>query len=629
MTEFFAIRILYMEDDPGLARLLQKNLTRRGYVVDVAPNGEEGLAMMERGPYNILLLDYNMPFCGGLDVIRMLLKAGPLPPTIMVTAEGNVEVAVEALKLGATDYVVKDSEMRYLDLLPSVIDQVLDKQRLLREKQQMLEVVRESESRYRHLFEMNPLPMWVVDSETRRFLEVNQAAVEHYGWTREEFLGMTTADLAAPPLPGAAAGAPSTVPRHRRKKGDVIEVEIISHAMNFGDRRAEVVLANDVTERKRREDERIRAQKLESLGVLAGGLAHDFNNILTAILGNISLAKMDAAEDGKLFNRLEEAEKASLRARELAYQLLTFSKGGAPVKKRIDPAPVIREAAELALRGARSRPEVRAEAGKFFVEADEGQLRQVIHNIVVNADQAMAAGGVVTLSMEDGEIESAPGDAAGPVPCAVITIADRGQGIAPEIRDRIFDPYFTTKKLAGGMGLATAYSIMKRHDGRITVDSEPGRGAAFHLYLPVAAPAPAAEPAPASPIGAKQRRILVMDDEAMIRDVVGVMLRTFGYDVDFAEDGAQAIERWQAARRAQTPFDLVIMDLTIPGGLGGKDTLAKLREFDPAVKALVSSGYSNDPIMAEYAVHGFCGVVPKPYTVQRLRDAIQDALDGA
>ncbi|HEY6010925.1 MAG TPA: response regulator, partial [Nitrospirota bacterium] len=336
------IRLLYMEDDPGLARLLQKILERRGFLVDIAANGEEGLALARETHYNVLLVDYNMPYQGGIDVIRELSASGALPPTIMVTGEGNEEVAVEALKQGAADYIVKDADMKYLDMLPSIIDQVLLKQELLKERQHMIEVVKESEERYRQLFKTNPIPTLVYDLQTLKLLAVNNAAVSRYGYSHDEFLSMTISDLYTHEdiprllqlLSKIEEGEQqSGVWQHRLKNGSLIDVEITSDRIMIGGKRAHFVLANDITERKKAEENLLRAQKFESLSILAGGLAHDFNNLLTAVLGNISLAKMETRPDDLTYDQLAAAEKATSRAQKLTQQLLTFSRGGAPVRK--------------------------------------------------------------------------------------------------------------------------------------------------------------------------------------------------------------------------------------------------------------------------------------------------------
>ena len=625
------IRVLYMEDDPGLAELLKKSLERRGHTVDIAVNGEDGLGRVGSASYDILLVDYLMPNMGGIDVIRALSEKQNTVPVIMVTGEGNEEVAVEALKLGAADYIVKDVHMKYLELLPTVIEKVISNLQLVSERAQIYEALSESEDRYRRLFESNPHPMWVYDLETLGFLAVNDAAVKNYGFSRDEFLNMTIKDIRPPEdvpkllenISRVSSGLDRAgVWRHRKKDGTLIDVEIISHTLNFGERQAEVVLANDVTDRIRMEEERLRAQKLESLGILAGGIAHDFNNLLTSILGNISLARLDTQDDGPAHKRLDEAEKASLRARDLTQQLLTFSKGGEPVKKSVRIGDLVRESAGFALRGSRTRCEFTLPEDLWDVEADEGQISQVINNLVINADQAMPEGGVIAAKCENVTVK--PGDAP-PLPAgdyAMFSIMDHGIGISAEHLPRIFDPYFTTKQKGSGLGLATSYSIVKRHGGHMAVDSVLGSGSIFRVYLPSSGKAPASRPRTDIGIIRGSGRVLIMDDEAMILEVASQMLTNLGYQVETAQDGATAVEAYMAAKQSGRPFGLVIMDLTIPGGMGGKDLIKKLHELDPDVRAVVSSGYSNDPIMAEYERYGFSGVMSKPYSLRTMGETV-------
>jgi two-component system cell cycle sensor histidine kinase/response regulator CckA len=637
MAEVSVIRILIMEDNPGLSHLLQKRLQRQGYFVDLAANGEEGLAMIRESAYDLLIVDYNMPFLGGLDVIRALTAAETRLPVIMVTGEGNEAVAVEAIKLGAADYIVKDVELRFLELLPSVIHQVLYRQQLIKERKQMQDSLRESEERYRQLFESNPHPMWVYDIKTLFFLAVNDSAVRHYGYSRDEFLSMTLEDIRPPQeIPTFIASAHdldsdvfrSGVWRHRRKDGAIIDVEIASHNILFGERQARFVLVTDITARKKMEEELLKAQKLESLGVLAGGLAHDFNNLLTAMIGNIALAKLDAGPGNRIYQRLTDAERATERAQTLTQQLLTFSRGGAPLKKSLSIKDVVRNITSFALRGSKSKAEFLIPPDLWSVEADEGQLSQVINNLVSNADQAMPQGGIVSVVCKNIEIEAESALPLTPGNYILLAITDRGVGISRQHLKKIFDPYFTTKQKGSGLGLATTYSIMKRHNGHIAVESAEGAGTTFSLYLP--ATGQALDHGPASPGSERtgNSRILIMDDEDMVRDIAGQILTRLGFEVSYARDGAEAIELYVQARSAGRPFDVVIMDLTIPGGIGGKEAVKQIREIDPRVKAIVSSGYSNDPIMARYTEYGFSGVVSKPYTIKVLGETIRKVLAG-
>ncbi|HSQ78021.1 MAG TPA: ATP-binding protein, partial [Nitrospirota bacterium] len=534
--------------------------------------------------------------------------------------------------------IVKDVELKYLEFIPSVVSQTLYRQQLIKERDQMQETVRESEERYRRLFESNPHPMWVFDGETLSFLAVNDAAVHHYGYSREEFLNMTLEDISlpdeAPRLknmffePGADPARPG-VWKHHKKDGTIIDVEIVSHPILFGQKQARFVLVTDITERRKLEAELVKAQKLESLGTLAGGLAHDFNNLLTSILGNINLAKMDARPGDGIYERLDAAERASERARGLTQQLLTFSRGGAPLKVTISIKAAMRDIASFALHGSKSNCEFSISDDVWPIEADEGQLNQVINNLVMNADQAMPEGGTITVSCRNRTLKADSGLPLPPGNYVMISVADRGIGIPTENIGKIFDPYFTTKQKGSGLGLATAYSIIKRHNGHIAVESTKGAGTVFHIYLPALDRALPAEPATAGTTKFGAGAILFMDDDEMVRDTAGKILTRLGYTIVYARDGAEAIAAYEQARAEGRHFDAVVMDLTIPGGMGGKEAMKRLRELDPSVKAIVSSGYSDDPVMANYAEYGFDGVVSKPYTIQKLGESLRKVLaDG-
>jgi len=387
--------------------------------------------------------------------------------------------------------------------------------------------------------------------------------------------------------------------------------------------------ARDITEKRQMEDELLMAQKLESIGILAGGIAHDFNNILTAILGNISLARMVAgATNDTLARRLDNAEKATTAARELTQQLLTFAKGGAPILKTESIGDCIRDSVSFVIRGANVLVEYHIADDLWAVEADKSQLTQVINNLMINAIQAMPKGGVVRVTAVN---RSAPQPGSLPQitgPHVEITISDQGIGIEPQHLTKIFDPYFTTKTGGSGLGLATAFSIVKRHQGALTVESTVGVGTVFHIYLPASdreIRPQLGEPMEESRTNGKGR-VLVMDDEALIRDIAGEMLEFIGYSVDLAATGEEALERYLEARERGAPFDAVIMDLTIPGGMGGEEAIGRLLEVDPNARAIVSSGYSNDPVMSDFRRYGFRGVVTKPYKIKELTVTLSQVL---
>lgn len=384
-----------------------------------------------------------------------------------------------------------------------------------------------------------------------------------------------------------------------------------------------LAIVRDITKRKRMEKEFIKAQKLESIGILAGGIAHDFNNLLTAILGNVSLVKTFVSPEDKMYKRLVEAEKACLRAKGLTGQLLTFSKGGALVKRVTSIEELIKDSTGFALIGSKVRCEFSIPEGTWPVEVDEGQMSQAINNLVINAEQAMPEGGIIRVSVENTDKIRELGTGLKPAPAAIgkyvkITIEDCGAGIPENHIPKIFDPYFTTKQKGSGLGLTTAYSVIKNHDGYIGVESDLGVGTKFYIYIPATEEKTPEEKTLEERFVEGRGRVLVMDDEEIIREVAGEMLSRSGYDVEFATDGGEAIELYKRAKENGKPFDVVIMDLTIPGGMGGKETIDRLIKIDPGVRAVASSGYSNDSVMSEYERYGFRGVIAKPYKIEEL-----------
>jgi PAS domain S-box-containing protein len=387
-----------------------------------------------------------------------------------------------------------------------------------------------------------------------------------------------------------------------------------------------VLVVRDVTDAVRLEEERQKAGRLASLGVLAGGIAHDFNNILTAIVGNISLARLDGSLDRHVDAHMAEAEKACGRAKALTHQLLTFSKGGTPVKQPLQLNDLARESSSFALRGSNVNCQFALTDDLWTVEADEGQMGQVMHNLVLNAQQAMPNGGTVTVRTQN--VLGCNGHAAHLSAAQVrITIEDHGLGIPEEHLARVFDPYFTTKSQGSGLGLATAYSIVRNHGGRIDLSSIVNHGTTVMVTLPAR---PDRRPAPREHLPAPRAgsgRVLVMDDEESIRDVATAMLARLGYDVEVAADGREAIEKYKASRQADREFDVVVMDLTVPGGMGGKDAIKDLLRINPRVRAIVSSGYADDPVMAEFRQYGFKGVVPKPFATRDLCNVLQQVLE--
>lgn len=386
---------------------------------------------------------------------------------------------------------------------------------------------------------------------------------------------------------------------------------------------------SDITQRKKMEIELLKMQKLESVGVLAGGIAHDFNNLLTSILGNIELAKMWVGKDDRAYSRLVQAENASLAAQNLTRQLLTFSRGGAPVTKTASVRELIRDSTEFTLRGSNVAAVFDLPEDLWLAEIDEGQISQVIQNLVKNADQAMPEGGILEIGARNVKVTKKSRLPLKNGRYIEITVRDTGHGIPEKYQARIFDPYFTTKSQGSGLGLAVCYSVIQQHQGHIEVESKPGKGTRFRLYLP--APRRMA-------LGKEEKeeepfrghgRVLIMDDDETVQDVAGEMLRHLGYEVDVAADGLEAIKTYLEARRLKKPYGAILMDLTVRGGMGGREAARKLLELDPEARVIAASGYATDPVMSDFRQYGFSGAVQKPFKLQELSEVLRDVLAEA
>lgn len=387
-----------------------------------------------------------------------------------------------------------------------------------------------------------------------------------------------------------------------------------------------VLVFRDVSDEARTAEELLKASKLESLGILAGGIAHDFNNILTVIIGNISIAKMQTPASSAASTRLDEAEKASLKARDLTLQLLTFAKGGAPIKQTASITELLRDTAAFVLHGSNAQCIFDLEPNLWPVEVDEGQISQVIDNLVINAVQAMPKGGRILVSSRNVTLEANSGLQLPAGKYVQACVQDEGTGIPSEILPKIFDPYFTTKTSGSGLGLATSYSIVRNHNGLMTVQSNVGEGTIFKVYLPASDKPLKTDSSDTTHFIRRQGRILVMDDDERIRELLKSMIEALGYQVEISANGNEAVNSYRNAMSAGKRFNAIIMDLTVPGGMGGKEALNLIKDLDPKVRAIVSSGYSNDPIMANHRENGFIGVLSKPYKIQDLAKTLESTI---
>ncbi|MCE9613027.1 MAG: PAS domain S-box protein [Lentisphaerae bacterium] len=472
----------------------------------------------------------------------------------------------------------------------------------------------------------------IVEKSGDGILVVNSGGtVEYANPAAGTLLEQSASDLVASrwPQPLEADRASEFEVSTRDERTRVVEAAV--HATEWHGKPAFLVFLRDTTERKHLEQHQRRTENLESVGVLAGGIAHDFNNLLAGVLGNISFAKTETASRETLMEVLGDAERAALRAKSLTQQLLTFAKGGTPVRKAGSMSELLEETARFVLAGSKTAYRLNVKPGLWNAYMDGGQMSQVLENIVINADQAMPRGGRVDITAENfvctggGQIEAA---GLAPGRYVKVVICDQGVGMTPDVMAHIFDPYFTTKQEGSGLGLAVSYSIIGKHEGAITVASQPGHGTTFTIYVPATDESPGNTGTAAStamPRGGG--RILVMDDEEFIRTLVARMLEALGYESECVADGMAAIERYRAALTAGRRFDAVILDLTIPGGMGGEEAMEHLLAVDPDVTGIVSSGYALEPVFSAYQRHGFKGGIAKPYDMQALAVVLADVLN--
>jgi PAS domain S-box-containing protein len=647
-------QVLIVEDSPTLAGLLERTFREHGYRTSVAPTGQEARCRFRELNPELIILDYHLPDQSGEELLRDFKKKACAPAVIMITTDADLTLATRFLRSGADGYLRKPFDPHYLvelsdkvrrerallrveDILEARTLELRESHARLRESEARL---RESEQKYRHLVENIPGVVFTgyLDCSVDFYDDKIKALT---GYTREEFAARRRKwrEIIHPEdLAGArqaflqalkTTGQYLREYRIRTRSGEILWVQERSRIVltPAGEVAYVTGVFFDITEHKRLKEERLRMDKLESLGVLAGGIAHDFNNLLTAMLGNINLASLTPGLPQTVRERLAAAEQACSQAQALSQQLLTFARGGAPIKRVVFLPPLIRDAANLALAGSRARAEFFLPQDLWTAEVDATQLSQVLHNILLNADQAMPGGGDIMVAAENvtlGEQSQLP---LPPGPYVKISISDHGTGIDPKYLGKIFDPYFTTKQKGSGLGLATAFSIVKKHGGHLTAASTLGKGATFTLYLPAAQKPVVREPEPAvAPVNG-QGKILVMDDDPLVREVAGRMLNHLGYEVEEAADGTSALEKYRRAQTEGRPFDAVILDLTVAGGMGGMETIAHLRALTPHPIALVSSGYADDPILTRFTDYGFQGVIKKPYRLKDMAAALAAALE--
>lgn len=653
-------RILIVEDEAIVAEDLENLIIDFGYeMVGSVVGADDAIQQAIEHRPDLILMDIMLKGNkNGIDAaneIKDMLKI----PIIFLTAYSDLKLIEEAKNTEPYAFIVK----------PFQDKQVIASIEMALSRSQIEKKLFQSEEIYHTLIDNIQDGLFLIQDGKLKF--VNEAFSRIPGYTVDEVLGMDFKDFVAP------EDKDMVVDRYARMmKGEKVlsnyefhgirknetkrtTIYLVCSPITYQGKPAVLGTVKDITKRKQLEEqmqlineeleERIierttelkqtykqlyHAQKMESVGILAGGIAHDFNNLLTVILGNILLAKKDVDPEDRVFNVLLEAEDASLRAKDLTQELLTFSKGGEPIKRTISISKLIKDTVNFTIRGTNVTCKFEIPDNLYNIDGDDVQITQVISNIIINADQAMLKGGTIRVRCENVTISSENENTTLPENKNFIRISieDHGTGMPKEQISLIFDPFFTTKEKGSGLGLATAYSIIKKHGGQITVESEVGTGSTFYIYLPAAQKkvSPKADmDVIEKPSEGSGERILVMDDDENIRFLLSEILTSYGYMTESACDGAQAIELYKKAYESSNQFDLVILDLTIPAGIGGKETIKELIKIDPDVKGIVSSGYSNDAIMANYRQYGFSGVISKPYRPDDLVRIVQDVLNSS
>jgi PAS domain S-box-containing protein len=627
------MKILLVEDHPGSRRNLERLIARRGHEVVAVGSAEAAEAALAADSFPFLILDWMLPGKSGVDLCRELRTQsnGDEMFILLVTARADTSDLEQALEAGANDYLTKPLDLGLLNVRISVAERQI---RELAERNQARAALQESARTMTNILENTTDGFFAVDSEWK-FTYLNAEAETMIGRKRDELLG----GLLWEKFPELVGSVFQT--NYEKVMAEQVAMEFEA-SDSSGKSWFEVhaypsnggvsVFFRDISERKKTESERLTTSKLESLGTLAGGIAHDLNNILTVISGNIGLAQIDApADSGNLLGFLSKAGQAAQHAAHLSSQLLTFSKGGAPLKKVVSIGELLEHSAEFALYGSNLRADFDIAVDLWKAEVDAGQIEQVVNALMLNAREAMLHGGTVRVRARNVVLEENANALLSAGRYIKISITDRGTGISDELRAKIFDPYFTTKPTATGLGLAISYSIVKKHGGLLLLENSSADGSVFAFYLRAtehAVSTPEARVA-GRPFHYNHQRILVMDDEAAIRELTSQLLGTLGYEVTAVPDGLEAVRLYERALRRGEHFQAVILDATVRGGMGGVATIERLRTMDPKVNAIICSGYSDEAALSEFLAYGFRGALPKPFTRTELADALQRAFETA
>ena len=635
------LRALIIEDSESDALLVTHELRRDGRDVDVTVvDSLDAIRQALVDPWDVILSDWSLPGFTALDVLPVIRERAIDTPVIVVSGTITEDLAVSVMRAGAHDFVLKDRLSR---LVPAVEREIRDAESRSARRRAEQEVAISAE-RYRQLFESSPLPMWVYDVASLRLLTVNEAAIRRYGYTRAEFLELTLDDLRPPEDVlrlhedvARRVDAPA-VWRHVTKAGELLAVEITAHDLDFEGRVARLVLANDVTERQRLESQLRQSQKMEAIGRLAGGVAHDFNNILCVIM-SYSETLLDTLEPGEMRDDIEQIRNAGSRGAALTRQLLMFNRQQLLEPRVLDLNDVLTDMGKMLQRLLREDIELISITAPDLgqVRADLGSLEQVLMNLVVNARDAMPSGGKLTLETANIELDRGYAlDHLGVTPGSyvMIVVRDTGVGMDAATQARIFEPFFTTKERGRGtgLGLSTVFGIMQQNHGHVWVESAPGAGTTFRLYLPrVDAVATPVRPRgrPTTLYGSET--VLLVEDDDQVRAVALTILKKFGYSVIAARDGDEAQRVCEAHPHR---IHLLLTDVVMPG-ITGPELARRLRGIRPDMEVLCMSGYTDeaDRKLGSGALDGSddsddsIEYLQKPFTAEALSLRVRAVID--
>ncbi len=668
------IKILIAEDNGAFRRLLARYINSYGYSSSEVRDGSGALEMLEKQDYDVVIADIRMPNMSGMELLEHTCKRFPDVDVVIITGDSTAYSYVDVIESGASDFIHKPVS---LDELKAKLDRILRERKLLRqlrveinnhkiteselenyklhlesivtqrtkelkeinqllddevqERRSTEESLLEKEATLKSILRATPVGIGLVIDRTLRWVSPELAKI--IGYSIDELIG-NNARILYPSteefkrvgvvkydqLKQSDVGEVETV--WKKKDGTLIDIHLRSSPLNQDDFSEGVTFtALDISSRKQMEEDLQRGQKLESLGLLAGGIAHDFNNLLQAIMGNLSLASLYADPGSQVARKISETEFAVSRSKELTQQLLTFARGGEPIKKALAIDELLQGTCSFSLKGSNVKCQFDFSDNLWVIEADEGQLNQLFQNLTINADQAMPEGGLLNVKVENTNLSAGRFSSLPAGHYLKVIFSDDGIGVGERYVKKMFDPYFTTKKKGKGLGLAVAYSIVKKHNGLIYAKSKKSCGTDVFVYLP-AVEGKKNVVEEETKLWHGKGKVLVMDDEDQVLRLAKEMLEHLGYSVTTAVNGEEAVLFFEKAYGTDCPYDIVILDLTIPGGMGGKDTIIKLQEIDPGVKAVVSSGYANDPIMSNSEAYGFCAVMPKPYRINTLSQTL-------